>query len=206
MYGIPVFDSVEEAKEREKDQIRGLFERYVAPSVVEKLMVRPETVQLGGVRQDATVLFADIRGFSDYSVKATPEDLVDVLNAGSLPTALKNNPIWESKSGPTLGRDTIRRGAYSIGLSLVVVLVFTENTHQHRAALVDAVIDRQGLHGLGLPPHRLAIGGRAEEQGAKPAVGHLPGIIEDLGQLRAAALLEQGKFLLREAGGLHHLC
>jgi class 3 adenylate cyclase/DNA-binding response OmpR family regulator len=71
---------VEEAKEREKEQIRGLFERYVAPSVVEKLMVRPEAVQLGGVRQDATVLFADIRGFSDFSVKATPEALVDVLN------------------------------------------------------------------------------------------------------------------------------
>jgi class 3 adenylate cyclase len=43
-------------------------------------MVRPEAVRLGGVRQAATILFADIRGFSDFSVKATPETLVDVLN------------------------------------------------------------------------------------------------------------------------------
>jgi class 3 adenylate cyclase/DNA-binding response OmpR family regulator len=71
---------VEEAKEREKGQIRGLFERYVAPSVVEKLMDRPDTVQLGGVLQQATVLFADIRGFSDFSVRATPKVLVEVLN------------------------------------------------------------------------------------------------------------------------------
>jgi class 3 adenylate cyclase/DNA-binding response OmpR family regulator len=71
---------VEQAKEREKKQIRGLFERYVAPSVVEKLMARPETVELGGVRQQATILFADIRGFSDLSARASPEALVDVLN------------------------------------------------------------------------------------------------------------------------------
>jgi class 3 adenylate cyclase/DNA-binding response OmpR family regulator len=77
---ISLLLQIEEAKEREKQQIRGLFERYVAPSVVEKLMVRPDTVQLGGVRQDATVLFADIRGFSDFSVRSTPEVLVDVLN------------------------------------------------------------------------------------------------------------------------------
>ena len=71
---------VEQTKEREKDQIRGLFERYVAPSVVEKLMARPGAVALGGVRQRATILFADIRGFSDFGARATPEVLVDVLN------------------------------------------------------------------------------------------------------------------------------
>lgn len=71
---------VEQAKEREKKQIRGLFERYVAPSVVEQLVARPDQVALGGVRQVATILFADIRGFSDVSVRATPEELVDLLN------------------------------------------------------------------------------------------------------------------------------
>lgn len=71
---------VEQAKEREKKQLRGLFERYVAPSVVEKLVARPETVELGGVRQQATVLFADIRGFSRLSTRASPEVLMDVLN------------------------------------------------------------------------------------------------------------------------------
>ena len=71
---------VEQTKEREKRQLRGLFERYVAPSVVEKLVAQPDAVALGGVRQRATILFADIRGFSSFSSRATPEVLVDVLN------------------------------------------------------------------------------------------------------------------------------
>jgi len=75
-----LLQQVEQTKEQEKDQIRGLFERYVAPSVVEKLMAQPDAVALGGVRQRATILFADIRGFSDFSTRATPEILVDVLN------------------------------------------------------------------------------------------------------------------------------
>ena len=75
-----LLQQVEQTKEREKKQIRGLFERYVAPSVVEKLMARPDAAALGGVRQKATILFADLRGFSSFSVRTTPEVLVDVLN------------------------------------------------------------------------------------------------------------------------------
>jgi len=75
-----LLQQVEQAKEREKKQIRGVFERYVAPSVVEKLMAQPEAIKLGGTRQTVTILFADIRGFSDFSARATPEVLVDVLN------------------------------------------------------------------------------------------------------------------------------
>lgn len=52
------------------------------------------------------------------------EDLVAVLNAGSLPTALAERPISELLTGPTLGQDTIERGAYSISLSMVIVLIF----------------------------------------------------------------------------------
>ena len=75
-----LLQQVEQTKEREKKQIRGLFERYVAPSVVEKLMAQPGAIELGGVRQETTILFADIRGFSDFSTRVTPEVLVDVLN------------------------------------------------------------------------------------------------------------------------------
>jgi SecD/SecF fusion protein len=52
------------------------------------------------------------------------EDLVDVLNAGSLPAALKKNPISKLSTGPTLGRDTIERGKYAILFSMAMVLVF----------------------------------------------------------------------------------
>ncbi|MDY0167300.1 MAG: protein translocase subunit SecD [Thermoguttaceae bacterium] len=52
------------------------------------------------------------------------EALVSVLQAGSLPTALTEEPISEMLIGPTLGRDTIRRGSISIGLAMILVLAF----------------------------------------------------------------------------------
>ena len=52
------------------------------------------------------------------------EDLVDVLNAGSLPAALKKNPISKLSTGPTLGADTIQRGQWAILGSLIAVLIF----------------------------------------------------------------------------------
>ncbi len=50
--------------------------------------------------------------------------LVSVLQAGSLPTALTEQPISEMLIGPTLGRDTIRRGGISIALAMILVLAF----------------------------------------------------------------------------------
>ncbi|MFN8458082.1 MAG: adenylate/guanylate cyclase domain-containing protein [Anaerolineae bacterium] len=67
-------------KEQEKQQIRGLFERYVAPRVVEHMLTQPAEVSLGGTRQTVAVLFADIRGFSAFSAQSTPETLVKLLN------------------------------------------------------------------------------------------------------------------------------
>jgi SecD/SecF fusion protein len=52
------------------------------------------------------------------------QELVDVLNAGSLPTALSPNPISEIFTGPTLGSDTIRMGRNSMILSMVLVCAF----------------------------------------------------------------------------------
>lgn len=75
-----LLQEIEQAKEREKRQIRGLFERYVAPSVVEQIVSRPEAIALGGVRQVVSILFADIRGFSEISARADPEELVEILN------------------------------------------------------------------------------------------------------------------------------
>ncbi|MBN2295729.1 MAG: protein translocase subunit SecD [Pirellulales bacterium] len=59
----------------------------------------------------------------DFTQKEV-KDLVDVLNAGSLPAALKPTPISRLSTGPTLGHDMIIRGAWAIGISLVVVLIF----------------------------------------------------------------------------------
>ncbi len=77
-----VVDDLTERRRLEEQvrQVRGTFERYVVPRVVEQLLSDPNRLQLGGVRQDVTILFADIRGFTAFSEKLDPEILVKVLN------------------------------------------------------------------------------------------------------------------------------
>ncbi len=74
------FAQLEEVKEREKQQIRQTFERYVAPSVVDRVLDRPDALKLGGIRQEITIVFADIRGYTTYSERAEPEEIVESLN------------------------------------------------------------------------------------------------------------------------------
>lgn len=77
-----VVDDLTERRRLEEQvrQVRGTFERYVPPRVVEQLLSDPSRVQLGGVRQEVTILFADIRGFTAFSEKLDPEVLVRILN------------------------------------------------------------------------------------------------------------------------------
>ncbi|MBN1139952.1 MAG: response regulator [Anaerolineae bacterium] len=60
--------------------IRYTFERYVSPRVVERLLADPSRVRLGGVQQQVTILFADLRGYTALAEALPPEQLVDVLN------------------------------------------------------------------------------------------------------------------------------
>jgi SecD/SecF fusion protein len=56
------------------------------------------------------------------------EDEVDfiirILEAGSLPAALNPDPISEEVISSTLGHETIEKGKFAIGVSLIAVLVF----------------------------------------------------------------------------------
>lgn len=80
IHNLQLIRQLQLTKEREKQQIRGLFERYVAPSVVEQMLAQPGKVSLGGKRQTVSVLFADVRGFSAFSAQISPEILVELLN------------------------------------------------------------------------------------------------------------------------------
>ena len=74
------YDALNRSKEAEKQQIRGTFERFVAPSVVDRVLAEPGELSLGGTRQEISVLFADIRGYTAWSENAPPERVVETLN------------------------------------------------------------------------------------------------------------------------------
>ncbi len=75
-----LFRELEAAKERENQEIRRIFQTYVAPPVVERVIADPANLQLGGVRQQVTSLYADIRGYSTFAAQVPPEHLFSVLN------------------------------------------------------------------------------------------------------------------------------
>ena len=59
-------------------------------------------------------------GFSEEYV----EEMVNVLRAGKLPAVLRTEPITENRIDPLLGQETIEKGKFAIGASLLCVLVF----------------------------------------------------------------------------------
>jgi len=67
-------------EERKAKDIRNMFSNYVTERVVNELVANPEMAKLGGHRSTVTVLFSDIRGFTTYSEKRSPEEVVPILN------------------------------------------------------------------------------------------------------------------------------
>jgi adenylate cyclase len=66
--------------EMERHRTKTLFGRYVSSAVVEELLRREEKIGLGGIRQEITILFSDIRGFTAFSEGKPPEAVVTRLN------------------------------------------------------------------------------------------------------------------------------
>lgn len=68
---------VEESQSRE---IKRIFSSYVSDKIVNELIKNPEMAKLGGIKKEITVLFSDVRGFTTFSEKHTPEEVVMYLN------------------------------------------------------------------------------------------------------------------------------
>lgn len=57
------------------------FGKYVGSEVLDLILANPETGWLKGTRNEATILFGDVRGFTAYAVDKPPEQVVDALNS-----------------------------------------------------------------------------------------------------------------------------
>ena len=59
---------------------RQSFGKYVGEEVLEMIVADPEKMWLKGHKNDATILFADMRGFTAYAEEREPEVVVEMLN------------------------------------------------------------------------------------------------------------------------------
>ena len=67
-------------EEREKNRTRQTFQYYLDQNMIEQLMTRPGAAKLGGEKREMSVLFSDIRGFTSFSEKMAPTEVVNFLN------------------------------------------------------------------------------------------------------------------------------
>ena len=76
--------AVESARAHERlareEVARASYGRFMPDYVVKQIMQDPASIRLGGVSQTVTVLFADIRGFTRLSERASAETIVRLLN------------------------------------------------------------------------------------------------------------------------------
>ncbi|MEM7019629.1 MAG: adenylate/guanylate cyclase domain-containing protein, partial [Pseudomonadota bacterium] len=65
-------------------QLKGMFKRYVSPKLVDEILQHPEKAEVALAdrqnRQDAVVMFADLRGFTAMSESLQPSEVVALLN------------------------------------------------------------------------------------------------------------------------------
>jgi adenylate cyclase len=64
----------------EKDQVERVLSRFVSPSVAKRMMSDLDQVSLGGREVEATVVFADIVGFTSLSENMAPDAVAEMLN------------------------------------------------------------------------------------------------------------------------------
>jgi class 3 adenylate cyclase len=65
---------------KERDLVKDTFSRYVTKQVAEEILKDPGKIAPGGKKQEVTILFSDIRGFTAFSEGHDPEEVISHLN------------------------------------------------------------------------------------------------------------------------------
>ncbi|MGH9861859.1 MAG: CHASE2 domain-containing protein [Candidatus Acidiferrales bacterium] len=140
---------------RSRRQLMGLFERYVAPQVAQKIWTNRDQIVLAGERRAATVLFSDIRGFTEMSAQRPSAEVLQWLNeyfAVMVPEIQRHNGFLNKFMGDGLmavfgvplsrGQEQDARDAVAAALAMLEAL---------------AELNRQ-RHTKGMPPLGIGIG------------------------------------------------
>ncbi len=109
--------------------IEASFSRYLAPHVVRAVMADPDALRPGGTCQRATMLFADIRGFTQIAARLSVDRVLDLLNRyfeGAVRVVFEHDGLLDkfygdgllAVFGPPLVRDDDARRALLTALRL----------------------------------------------------------------------------------------
>jgi len=68
------------AEQEQRRMLRQMFERYVGPRLVDRILAQEAGLLERRERRDVVVLFADLRGFSEFTAAYPPHAVIEVLN------------------------------------------------------------------------------------------------------------------------------
>lgn len=88
---------VEQAEWR---RIRGMFSKIVSPKIVNELLASETPPSLGGARRQITVLFADVRGFTELT-DTSQERVAEYVNSKNL-TGMEAEACFDEQARETL--------------------------------------------------------------------------------------------------------
>jgi adenylate cyclase len=92
-------------EERKKKELKHTFQKYVSPAVVNEILSHPEKINLGGRKENMTVMFSDVRGFTTLAEKLDPQVLGTFLNRYLTPMTrlvFKNNGTLDKYIGDAI--------------------------------------------------------------------------------------------------------
>jgi adenylate cyclase len=118
-------------------RLEDLFRPYLSPQVTARLRADPSAGQLGGEAREISVLFADLEGFTSYSERSDPAQVVAMLNeywAEAVPAVAAEGGMVERFAGD----------------AVMVVFNAAEDQPDHAARAVRAALGLQrGATALG---------------------------------------------------------
>jgi len=94
--GVAGFGYLALTEGKEKGRVRKMFSQYVSPEVLNIMTEHPEEFlsSAAGVKAEISVLFSDIRNFTTFSERSSPEQVVEMLNSHF---SYMTDPIIHSK-------------------------------------------------------------------------------------------------------------